>query len=572
MLALRANRPVSRSDLVDALWGEDLPPTAENSVHTYVKRLRQVLEPTRAPRASSQILTSTVAGYVLQVSSHRLDAHLLDEHVSRARELRAADDAARMVTSLDAALKLYGGTPLSGIPGPFAEIERARLSELRCDLIEERGQAMLHLGHHAEIALEMPGLVNEYPLRESLRGLHMLALYRCGRRGEALAAFRDTRRVLIDELGVEPGHELKRLHEQILSGDEVLEPDTMDMVAKPARARRITWVTPHQTPHDVAGFVGRENELAQLRSLLPAEGAAQAMRGMAIVTISGSAGIGKTAFAVHFGNLVADHFPDGQLYIDLRGFDARRMPVRSRQALGHLLRALGADPRQLPCDLDGQTSMYRSMLSGKRMLVILDNAANAQQVHPLLPGSTSCFVVITSRNRLRSLAARAGARPMALDVLTPAEAAALLAWTIGGDRVTAEAAAAAKLAALCGHLPLAVRIAAERVSTRPHLGLAELCGMLAIEQDRLDVLAADEESAAIRAVFDWSYRALSPAEARMFGLLGLHTGCDISIPAAAALAGSDPVSTHILLEGLANAHLLEEVSLDRYRFHDLLRV
>jgi DNA-binding SARP family transcriptional activator len=571
VLAFRVGRAASRSELIDAIWGDDPPPSAENGVHTYVKGLRRVLEPARTPRARGHLLISTTAGYVLRLGSGRLDADLFDQHVREGRRLRAAGDLAGVVRLADAALALWRAAPLSGIPGPFAEIERTRLSELRLSLVEERAEVLLGLGRHGEVAADLPTIVSQHPFREHLRSLLMLALYRSGRQADALAAYQDARRLLTQELGIEPSHDIRRLHEQILSGDQALDPAPITTIGdeRPHHGLRLA---PAQLPHDVAGFTDREAELARLRALLPAGDKAQGGRGMAISAIDGAAGVGKTAVAVHFGHQVAGLFPDGQLYIDLRGFDPREPALPPDEALGQLLRALQIDPRQIPSDLSGQAGMYRSVLAGKRMLVVLDNAATADQVRPLLPGSSTCFVIVTSRKRLRSLVARDGARCVTLDALSPAEAVELMMPIIGSDRLAAEPGPAAGLARLCGYLPLALRIAAEHVAARPYLTLAELYSRLAVERDRLDILETDDEAAAVRAALSWSYRSLPPQSARMFRLLGLHAGTDISGSAAAVLAGTDMAGARRLLETLADAHLLEEVGPDRFRFHELVRV
>jgi NB-ARC domain len=325
---------------------------------------------------------------------------------------------------------------------------------------------------------------------------------------------------------------------------------------------------PAQLPHDVAGFTGRELELAALDSL------AQGEAGTAVVisAIDGVAGIGKTALAVHFGHRVAAAYPDGQLYANLRGFDPDYPPLAPHDVLARFLRALGADPAQTSMDLDEMAGLYRSLLSSRRILVILDNAATAEQIRPLLPGTAGCLALVTSRNRLSGLAARDGARRLTLDVLPPAEAVALLASIVGSERVAAEPAAAGTLAWLCGWLPLALRITADRAVAHRHLTLSELVDELTIEHGRLDVLSADEPATQIRAVFSWSYRALPAEPARAFRLLSLHGGQDISAPAAAALIGAAVSRTRQLLAALTGGHLLEEVGRDRYQFHDLVRV
>jgi NB-ARC domain-containing protein len=325
---------------------------------------------------------------------------------------------------------------------------------------------------------------------------------------------------------------------------------------------------PAQLPHDAAGFTGRELELAALDSFALGEGSTAVV----ITAIDGAAGIGKTALAIHFGHRVAAAFPDGQLYVNLRGFDPDQPPLSPRDVLLRFLRALGADPSQMPTDLDELASVYRSLISGGRVLVVLDNAATAQQIRPLLPGTAGCLAMVTSRNRLSGLVARDGAHRLTLDVLLPAEAVVLLARTIGSDRIAAEPAAAETLARLCGWLPLALRITADRAAAHRHLKLTDLVDELTLEHNRLDVLSADEEATQIRAVISWSYRALPPEPARAFRLLSLHAGQDISAPAAAVLIGATIPETRQLLATLTEGHLLEETGRGRYQFHDLVRV
>jgi len=330
-------------------------------------------------------------------------------------------------------------------------------------------------------------------------------------------------------------------------------------------ARRLV---PAQLPHDVLGFTGREPELAGLASLSAGQGSAAVV----ITAIDGVAGIGKTALAVHFAHRAAAAFPDGQLFVNLRGFDPDYPPLASGDVLARFVRALGADPSQLPADLDELAAMYRSQLSGRRVLVVLDNAASAGQVRPLLPGSASCLAIVTSRNRLSGLVALDGAQRLTLDMLPAGEAVALIARIAGDERVAADPAATRRLARLCGWLPLALRITADRAAVHPHLSMADLVDELTTERDRLDVLATDEQTSQVRAVFSWSYRALAPGPSRAFRLLGLHPGQDISVAAAAALVDAPVPETRQFLRTLTGGHLLEETGRDRFQFHDLVRL
>ncbi len=586
MLAIRANQAVSRSELIDGMWGQDPPASAVNSVHVYVSGLRRVLEPRRARRAPGQVLSATGPGYLLRLEPGQLDTEALDRHLAQARLLPVAGDPAVAARSLDAALGLWQGVPLSGVPGPWADIERARLGELRLTAIEERIELMLALGDHHQAVPQLAGLIREYPLRERFRGQLMVALYRCGRQAEALAEFAAARRVLAGELGIEPGPGLRRLQQQVLTADPALDapagagvpagggvPASGDgSAAGPHRAAPV----PRELPADVTAFTGRAAELAGLDRLLTAEadagarGAPASAAAVVICAVAGSGGVGKTALAVHWAHQVRDAFPDGQLYVNLRGYDPGE-PVAAADALAGFLRALGVAAHDLPVGADERAARYRSMLDGRRMLVVLDNAATVEQVSPLLPGAPSCVAVVTSRDSLAGLVARYGARRLDLDLLPAADAVSLLRVLIG-ERVEADPAAAGTLAEQCARLPLALRVAAEFAAARPALPLARLVDELAGEQRRLDLLeAGGDPRTAVRTVFSWSYRHLSADAARGFRLAGLHPGPDLDAYAAAALTGTTPQQARDILDLLARAHLIHSVRPGRYGMHDLLR-
>jgi tetratricopeptide (TPR) repeat protein len=327
-------------------------------------------------------------------------------------------------------------------------------------------------------------------------------------------------------------------------------------------------LVPAQLPHDVLGFTGRGAELAGLASAAAGQGSGAVV----ITAIDGAAGIGKTALAVHFAHRAAPAFPDGQLFVNLRGFDPEHPPLDPADVLARFVRALGADPAQLPTDPDELAGLYRSLLNGRRVLVVLDNAASAGQVRPLLPGTAGCLAIVTSRNRLSGLTALDGAQRLTLDMLPPGDAVALLARAAGNERAAADPAASRRLAELCGRLPLALRITADRAAAHPHLSMADLAGELAAERDRLDALATDEQASQVRAVFSWSYRTLAPEAARAFRLLALHPGQDISTAAAAALLDASASQARQVLRTLTGGHLLEETGPERYQFHDLVRV
>jgi DNA-binding SARP family transcriptional activator/tetratricopeptide (TPR) repeat protein len=573
LLALRANQAVSRSELIDGIWGEDPPPSAVNALHVHVAGLRRALEPDRASRAPGKFLLASGPGYSLRLEPGQLDAQVFGRHLDAARASRAAGDLSAAARSLDAALRIWQAAPLSGAPGPWAEIERVRLSELRLTAIEERTEIMLLLGRAAAAAGELAGLVREHPLREGLRGQLMLALYRCGRQADALAAYADGRRVLLEELGVEPGPGLRRLHGQILAAEAPVGPPAAAVtLAGPDQV----WAAPAQLPGDVDAFTGRVGELAALDKLAatfaPSGSAAPPGAGPAamVICVSGTAGVGKTALAVHWARRARGAFPDGQLHVNLRGYDPGR-PVPAGDALAGFLRALGMPGQDIPRDLEERAAAYRTLLDGRRMLVLLDNAGTAEQVRPLLPGGPSSLVLVTSRNSLAGLVARHGARRLDLDTLPQQDAVALLRALIG-DRAEIQPDATAMLAAQCARLPLALRVAAELAAASPAMTVARLAGELADEQRRLDLLdAGGDPGSAIRGVFSWSYGHLPDEPARAFRLLGLSPGPDLDAHAAAALTGVPPARASRTLELLARAHLIHRTRPGRYGQHDLLR-
>ena len=560
LLAARANQSVSRDELIDGIWGDALPARSVNALHVHVSRLRAALEPGRAHRSSGQLLLASGRGYLLRLAPGQLDAELFARRLAAARESRRAGDLAAAAASLESALGLWQGDALDGIPGPWAEIVRARLGEQRLTATEEHIELLLELGRAAEAAGQLTELVRAHPLRERFSGQLMLALYRCGRQAEALTAFADARRVLVQELGIEPGQELRGLHARILAADPGLDapvaatvsaagpPEHRGTAAADGGAAARERPVPAQLPADVAAFTGRDVELAELDLLLTgAAGSAETLAAVGrpaisdaaavpIMVLAGTAGVGKTALAVRWARRAAAAFPDGQLYVNLRGYDPGA-PVAPADALAGFLRALGLAGEDIPAGEDERAAAYRSLLDGRRMLVVLDNAASVEQARPLLPGSPSCLVVVTSRDSLAGLVARHGARRLALDMLPAADAIGLLR-TLIGDRVDAEPDAAAELAAQCARLPLALRVAAELAAASPDSRLAELAGELAGEQRRLDLLdAGGDERTAVRGVFSWSYRHLPAAAARAFRLIGLHPGPDLDAYAVAALTG-----------------------------------
>lgn len=552
ILALRAGETVSRADLVDGVWGDAPPASVEGSVHTYIHGLRRVLS-----GAGSDALVRAGAGYRLLLDPSAVDVAAAESATRQARELAAAGHGRAASELLENCLALWRGAPLSGVPGPLAEAERKRLTELRFQIVEERAELMLAAGRHRELIGELEEAVEAEPFRERLRALLMLALYRSGRRTDALGEFEATRQLFAAELGLDLGPELSGLQTQILRSDPVL-----DGAGQPAVHQ-----APAQLPHEVPGFVGREGELEQLARWRTTADAAHTL---VISAFDGIGGIGKTSLAVRFARQVADEYPDGQLYLNLRGFDPHRPPLPASEALGQLLWSLGAAGHQQ--DREAQLTLYRTFLSRRRMLILLDNAESAEQIRDLLPGPSRNLVLITSRNKLSGLPSAGGTHRLTLGVLSEAEALDLLRAAAGSARIDAEPGEAAALVRLCGYLPLAVRIAAEKISSNPETSLRELVAVLTDERGRLKALQADDdEMSSVRGVFSWSYHSLAPALARTFRYLGMLPGSSIDVRATAALLDRSHTEAAASLQGLYEQNLLEKND-DRFEFHDLVRV
>ncbi|WP_329132877.1 NB-ARC domain-containing protein [Streptomyces sp. NBC_01476] len=548
-LLLRGGRTATAPELVDAVWGESPPNTALAALRSYAFRLRKALGPTT--------LITDSGGYALRVATDALDSAVVERLAAEAERERAAGDPVRARELLGAALEFWHGEPLAGLPGPYAETQRNRLAEWHVGLIETRLELDLELGAHAEAVSELTALSAEHPLRERLRALLMLALYRSGRQAEALGVYADTRRLLADELGIDPSAELAELHQRILEADPAL--------AAPAGAgaNAPEVVRPAQLPATVADFTGREAFVRELGQQL-----AEASTGsgvMAVSAVAGIGGVGKTTLAVHVAHQAREDFPDGQLYVDLQGTDPR--PAEPEAVLGAFLRALGVPNPKIPESLAERAALYRSTLDGRRVLALLDNAYDAAQVRNLLPGTPGCAALVTSRVRMVDLA---GAHLVDLDVMSPAEALKLFTKIVGEERVSGERQAALDVVGACGFLPLAIRIAAARLAARRTWTVSVLAHKLADQRRRLDELRAGDLG--VKATFALGYGHLSPQQARAFRLLSLPDGPDISLDAASAVLDLDPYETEELLEALVDISLIESAAPARYRFHDLLRL
>ncbi|MBQ1094474.1 tetratricopeptide repeat protein [Streptomyces sp. B93] len=587
-LLLRRGRPVTVGELVDAVWGEQPPSAAISVLRTYVSRLRKILEPGEKAGENGEgpprVIVSVADGYLAEVPDEALDLGLFERRVAEATRLRAADDDSTAAELLHAALAGWQGTPLAGLPGPLAESERARLGERRLAALEMRLDLDIQLGRHRDVIAELTSLTRDHPLREQLCRLLMLALYRSGRQAEALAAYRTTRRILVSELGIEPCAPLRELHDRILAADASLEPTpapaperrqphrTEDAPAVPAPAPTPPAAVgrPAQLPADLPAFTGRHRELQQIRALLPEDGTSP--KTVVIGAIGGMGGIGKTTLAVHWAHEVAHRFPDGQLYVNLRGFDPTGSVMPPGEAIHIFLNALGLSPQRIPAQLDAQAALYRSTLARRRVLIVLDNARDTEQVRPLLPGAPGCLVVVTSRSQLTGLIVNDGAHPLTLNPLTAAEAHGFLSRRLGAARVAAEPKEVDEIIEYGARLPLALALVAARAATHPDFPLSAVADELRDSHGSLDAFTSSDLSTDVRAVFSWSYEALSAPAARLFRLLGLHCGPDISTPSAAALVGLPPRDVRGSLAELTRAHLLTEHRPGRYALHDLLRV
>lgn len=534
-LLLRPNEFVSVDELVERLW-DGSPPSVSRAAKTLqmtVARLRQALGPANC------VFTSN-SGYLTEVEN-------LD--LLRFRTL-AGDDP-------HAALQLWRGQALQNVVSDALHREDVPgLAEERLVVLERRIEQDLDEGRVAGLVPELRALTAEHPLRERFWAQLMVALYRSDQQAAALEAFREVSDLLANELGIDPGALLRNLHQSILRAEPTL-----------GWTRRET-VVPRQLPPDLARFTGRTDDLARLDRMLPAGTAGDTV---VISAIAGSAGVGKTALAVHWAHRARDRFPDGQLAVNLRGYD-REEPLTPHDALGQLLRALGHSSSEIPDDTDQRIGVYRSLLADRRVLVLLDNARAAEQVRPLLPAGGRSVVVITSRSDLRGLVALNDAKVLKLGVLPLDEAVQLLENVIGADRTRAEAEATVELARLCACLPLALRIAASLLATSPHLRVRDLVSQLSSGDRLAELEVGDDREAAVRAAFDLSYTALAPEAQRMFRVLGLAPRADFTPMSAGALLGVPSAQALKLLRTLAEAHLVEEHAHQRFSQHDLLRL
>ena len=547
----------------EILWSEDEPPTAEAQLRTYVYGLRKAL-------GSDAKIVRQSPGYRLEVSPDQIDLVRFERLVADGRRSMVEQRIVEAAQQFRAALDLWQGPALSGVTEPLARIEQPRLEEARLAVVEDWVDAQLTLGQHHELISELTKLVSEQPLRERLRAQFMVALYRSGQQADALNIFHDARRVLSDELGIDPGLELRRTYESILQGEPGLNADGSQGTVRlssitPLDPGLATVARRRQLPPDIADFSGREKEIGQLCALLKSSG------GTSVVpVITGMAGVGKTALAVHAAHLCVEHFTGGQLSIDLGG--DRPDPPGAVEVLGRLLLMLGADGSAIPEGLNERTRLYRDRLAGLNVLVLLDNAAGEGQVRPLLPNDSGCRVVVTSRMRLAALE---GSQIIDLNTFERDSAMELLARIISPERVAADLASADRILRMCGFLPLAVRIAAARLAARPHWSLARMANTLENHRRRLDELRFGDLE--VRTGLILAYRGLSPLARRAFRLLSLPDGPSFGVWLGAALLDVSMQTAEEVIESLVDARLLlvtrtEGSDRYRYQFHDLVRV
>jgi DNA-binding SARP family transcriptional activator len=540
LLALEAGTPVSADLLADRIWGEELPDNPRGSLHTYIGRLRRVL--------GKEVVRRAAGGYILDLPRSSVDALAFIDLLDAAEGPEAYD-------RLEEAIALWRAEPFDEPAGDsLAERTRPWLVDRYLAALEHRAELDIAAGRAAKAVADARRVVGDHPLRESLWVVLLDALGAAGRTAEALEAYEEVRARLADELGADPGAELRATFTRLLAGSSSPPEVEVSQGEATVPAQRVSEedMIPRQLPADIPSFSGREAELRLLDAVTISHDAGWP----SVVAVHGIGAVGKTAFAVHWARARTEHFPDGQLFIDLRGFGPGE-PLSHAQALTTLLIGLGVDAASVPAEVDAASALLRTTLAQRRMLLVLDNARDSAQVRPLLPGGDS-LVVVTSRSQLRGLATREGARRLALDTLAPAESAAFLRQRLV-DR-TADEADVRALADRCGHLPLALAVAAERCSRYPDLPLTDLVAELDGETSRLAAL-----------VFSWSYDSLDEESRRAFRLLGLRPGHEIGMPAMAALFAVDIATARRLVDKLVDANLVREHRPGRFVLHDLIR-
>jgi DNA-binding SARP family transcriptional activator len=551
-LLLRANRTVSITDLTDQLWDGAAPFDSRGAVQKYVMRLRQALSGTDVS------IQTEPDGYRIELLPGQLDLDRSDALVHQGRRAAEQGDDRAASAALADALQLWRAVPpLTNVASPaLHRNEVPRLVERYLQALELRIDVDLRLGRHAELSEELIGLVLSYPLRERFWAQWMRALHATGRQGEALEAYREVTRLLADELGIDPGPELRAAHEQILRRTD--PPAGSQAIAVSHGVR--------QLPMAPAGVVGRHREIEQITALLGAGNAAAAR----LVVVAGPPGVGKTTVAVHAAHRLVDRFPDGQLFVDLGGYGAAP-PRTTEEAVAHFLRALGMPPEGLPRRLDDAIATYRSLTAGRRLLIVLDNVNSPAQVRTLLPGSPTCAVVVTSRHELAGLLVSPGGRRVSVGMLPPDEADRVLRGIVGEKRLAADPGATDELIALCAGLPLALRVAAAHLVTRPHLSLAAYLDELRVGEPVSALRIEGEGQMGVATALEASYVQLDVEQRRLLRLISLVPDGRVALAAVAALTESPIVATSTGLDQLAEAGLLHRRADGGYQLHDLTR-
>jgi DNA-binding SARP family transcriptional activator/tetratricopeptide (TPR) repeat protein len=557
------NHCVSADRIVERVWGEQrLPDQPRNTVRTYVSFLRSALA-----QVDGVTIERRSEGYLVNADARLLDVRRFDSLLDRARSADA-DGGDRSVALFGEALGLWRGEPFAGLDTPWINAARQSLALRRRAVRLDLTDIQLRSGRHHEVLVGLSAEVAAHPLDERLAGQLMLALYRSSRQAESLAQYQRIRGCLADELGIDPGRPLQQLYQRILAADPSLAAPVPQ--EQPVVLARPAAVVPRQLPAAPRWFAGRARELGRLTAALderPDSG-----RTLAISAIGGVGGIGKTWLALHWAHQHTHRFPDGQLYVDLRGFDPSAQPMPPATAVRGFLEALGVASAAVPVDPHAQVGLYRSLTAERRMLIVLDNARDASQVTPLLPGSPTCTVLVTSRQRLAGLIVAHGAHPVELDLFSRDETLDLLTRYLGAARVVAERDAIGELIERCAGLPLAVSIVAARALAQPELPLSVMAEELRDASARLDALESGDQNIDVRTVFSWSYDALNAEAAEALGLLALAPGPDIGVLAATNLTALPPERLRAALLELQNAHLLQQAAAGRYHLHDLVRL
>ncbi|MGH3164370.1 MAG: BTAD domain-containing putative transcriptional regulator, partial [Trebonia sp.] len=562
-LAVSPNQVISTDTLIQTVWHARSPQRPQATLHSAVARLRQLI--------GSEFIETHPMGYRLHADASSLDLLRFKQAVAAARQQPTAGDALTLLTE---AIGLWRGTPLENVSSPaLLDIPAGRLRHLYLDACEEWGRLCLETGRPDLAVTRLAPLVDEHPFRERMTRHLMLGLYRGGRQAEALAAYETLRRGLSEQLGIDPGQELQDLYLKILRADPSIADPSIQGETRQAGLSRderkggpLRKEAPQRLPADTATFTGREAEISRLLGLADHAGSGQGPGTVVISAIDGMAGIGKTALAVHIAHLMADRFGDGQLFINLHGFTDGFARRTADQALETLLRALGVPPNRIPRDTEERAALYRERLAGTRTLIVLDNAIDEAQVRPLLPGQGACLVLVTSRRKLRALD---DADSVALDVLPGPEAIELFRGISGHGRAAADDPAVAEITELCGRLPLALRIAAALLRSRPAWSPAYLTGKLRAAPMRLEAFTDGDRDLA--ALFDLSVQVLDDRQRRLYRYLGLIPGPEADAFAAAALLDASPAEAEELLQALVDHNLLQDPGTARYRMHDLIR-